>query len=204
MQIVESISEDEMIASFLKAEIDSPRFGKRLKTLLQAAGIPRTVVDSPDWRSAEENAARARVLGDFRGFRKNRDLFRGFPSYVRWSRQRLTRDDLQRVHYVDYAYWNMLSQGTRLPLVAALAIRSGLLGDRKNQQIFADLETAVREKRALPEMILVGAKQESRLVVLEGHARLTAYFLVPRAVPEPLTAIVGFSDDLIGWMNLPG
>ena len=149
-----------------------------------------------------ENASRRDLLGEFRGFRQNRELFLNFPATIAWSRQTLTRRDLEKIQYVNTSYWNELSAGTRLPSVAVRMIQTGELAYGQSNQLFWDLAHALRQGHRLPEMILVGMKSESRLVVLEGHARLTAYFLAHDILPETLTAIVGLSDELSSWMAL--
>jgi hypothetical protein len=41
---------------------------------------------------------------------------------------------------------------------------------------------------------------ESEFIVLEGHVRLTAYFLALEHIPEELEVIVGFSPDMDDWV----
>jgi hypothetical protein len=48
-------------------------------------------------------------------------------------------------------------------------------------------------------MILVAPYEGAGLVVLEGHARLTAYMMRPDALPPELLALVGYSPDIIHW-----
>lgn len=47
-----------------------------------------------------------------------------------------------------------------------------------------------------PELILVGAQEGGPLVLLEGHVRLTAYFLAPECIPPLLPVIVGYAPGL--------
>ena len=61
------VSEDEMIASFAKGEIDSPRYGRYWMEMLEQFGGPRSVVDSPNVLSSEENWIRRCMLAMRRG-----------------------------------------------------------------------------------------------------------------------------------------
>jgi hypothetical protein len=58
---------------------------------------------------------------------------------------------------------------------------------------------AFRSGARFPTLILVGKNRESPLVVLEGHMRLTAMFLVPECLPAELEVMVGFSEQIENW-----
>lgn len=204
MRHIENLSEHEMVAAFLKAEIASERFREPILALLQRARGERSIVDEPDIHNQEENARRIRLLGEFRGYRQDRELFRSFPAEVSWHRYALRAEELARVRYIDYAYWNELSGGTRLPMVAANNVRGGAVVFGQGSQPFLDGARALRHGARFPELILVGTTPGADLVVLEGHVRLTAYFLAPDCIPEDLTAIVGFSPGFRQWMSIQG
>ena len=57
----------------------------------------------------------------------------------------------------------------------------------------------VRRGRMPPEPILLTEPGMERLVILEGHVRITAYLLDPAAVSFPIRAIVGVSSDISEW-----
>src|SRR5262249_42155248 len=121
-----AISEDEMVAVFLQTEIASTRFAARILAILQRDGRDRRIIDRPHLDEAEENAYRALVLGEPRGYRRDTDVFTGMPDDVRWFRARLTREELGQVRYIEYDYWTELSGGTRLVTDGAARIRQGI------------------------------------------------------------------------------
>lgn len=197
MRHVEAISDDEMVAHFLKTELDSVRFTDALLDLLRRDGRDRAVIDEPDLRDPEANAYRARLLGDYRGFGRGEGIFMFVPDDTVWHRYALSREDLARVRYIDYDYWTELSGGSRLAADAAPRIRSGLQVFGKYGTEWAlGMAREVERGAVFPELILVGVDAASQLTVLEGHARLTAYCLAIEHVPEPLTAIVGFGAGM--------
>src|SRR5271157_463585 len=117
MKILKQITEDEMIAEFLKAEINSKRFGKRIIKALNTK--PKTIITKPNLKNKKENQFRRTLLGKVRGFGRNKNLFEDFPKDIRWFRANITKDELKKVKYINYSYWNELSNKTRSPIQAA-------------------------------------------------------------------------------------
>jgi hypothetical protein len=198
MRIIENISEEEMVAAFLKTEIASERFGKDILALLERDGVGRDIIDSPDIRNEEHNAYRAALLGDYRGYRQNRDLFTDYPENAPWYRAVLTKQELAKVRYIDYSYWNEISNGTRLPVEAAKTVRTGREIYGQSTEGFLKMAQALCDGAQFPELILVGTSPDD-LIVMEGHVRLTAYFLAPECLPEELTVLVGFAPEFASW-----
>ena len=195
MRLLEAITENEMVAVFLKTEINSVRYSADILALLRRDEMSRRIIDMPDIRNQEENAYRIRLLGDFRGYKQGRDLFLSFPDDVSWYRAMLSREELDRVRYIDYSYWNELSGGSRLPADAATNIRAGKVVFGQSTQGFLNLARELQQGAKFPELILTGVSPTSDLVALEGHVRLTTYFLAPHCIPDELQVIVGFSPD---------
>lgn len=199
MRLFRPITEDEMVSVFLKTEINSTRFDQQILDLLDRDGTERSVVDTPDLSDAQQNTYRMQLLGEFRGYRRATGLFNGFPDQVEWHRAALTTDELMRVRYIDYSYWNEISGGTRLPNIAAQAIRAGQVIYGQSTQGYLELAKELCRGAQFPELILAAASPTSPLVVMEGHVHLTAYALAPECLPAKLEVIVGFSPDFSQW-----
>ena len=103
------------------------------------------------------------------------------------------------VTYIDYSYWNEISNGTRLPTEAAKTIRSGRPIFEMSTEGFLRIAVALRRGATFSELILVRAAVGSDIVVLEGHVRLTVYALVPELIPSQVIALLGTSPDFKGW-----
>src|SRR5579884_3150850 len=109
-----------MVACFLRGELASERFGDVVRQALQSFGAPESLLTDPDLTDPVANRVRASVLGETRGYRLGRDVFdETFPDAVQWCRAELGPDELRRVRYIEYSYWNELSGGTRLPADAS-------------------------------------------------------------------------------------
>jgi hypothetical protein len=124
-------TENEMIAAFLRAEIDSSRYGNNfVKTSLAQRRLQRNIIDSPNLADAVENDVRKELMR-YRGYDARSHLFAGFPIDVRWRRVRLDASDFESMRYINDArtrtpHWTNLSDGTRLVSVGAATSASGL------------------------------------------------------------------------------
>ncbi len=204
MRVLEPTSEAQMVALFLQAEIQSTRWRDTILQLLQQQGWHRSLVDTPDARSEKENIQRAKLLGDFRGWKQNRDLFENWPTNgsVRWFQVLLGADDLARVRYIDYSYWNELSSDTRLVTVAAQNIRAGVTSCGVPNDGFWSAVRALKEGTTFPDLILIGASEAvldtEPFTLLEGHVRATAYLLSEQPVAH-VSALLGIHPDFVHW-----
>jgi hypothetical protein len=172
------VAEPEVVLAFLRGEIDSERFGDEVRRAVAEAG-GLELVRHPDLASAEENRARERALGAARGWRGS-GMFEGFPEQVDWYHGVVPPGVLARVRYIDYSYWNELSGGTRRPADVPAVLRSGRLpgwvrelGTDWCEQFAARFDTA----ETVDGLIVLATPDLGRLVVVEGHARLTAIFV---------------------------
>lgn len=192
-------SESEMVALFLRTELPAARSRDDLKAHLERDGLPERLVTDPDLGDDAENQARLRVLTQHRGYQTRTELFDGFPDDVRWQWMAITPAELARVRYIDYDYWVELSGGTRLAIDAAPRVRAGVapFGVPSDWALGMAREVALRSR--FPPLILVTIGPRADLVVLEGHARLTAFMLARDQLPPEMDVLVGSSPAMIRW-----
>jgi hypothetical protein len=201
MKILRTVSEDEVISVFLKAEHDSDRFGSELMSAIQSNGLDEKLIIHPNIFNKDENRVRRKVFGEYRGFGLNQGLFEGFPQDISWFRANITNEELSRVLYINWDYWIEVTQGTRSPLTLANRIKNKLIDEDEEVGRFKEVARMFESGKQFDELILVAKDRQSRLVVLEGHARLTAYFLSKRGTPDNLEVIIGFSEEIEAWGN---
>ena len=200
MRILRKSSEDEMILEFLKAEYNSVRFSDRLKKVFQEFGCDESIVLSADLQDAVENRTRKKILGAFRGYGEDRELFENFPDEFEWSLCRFSGADFERIRYINYSYWNELSAGTHMPSDAAKTIRNGIrIYDVANDG-FLQAAEHIKSGGRFPRLFFLTADYEN-FVIVEGHLRMTAYALVPEYFNE-VEAIVGkcSREQLAQWL----
>lgn len=199
MKKIADVSENEVILLFLQSELASKRWGNKLKKLLFKDGQTDRVILLPNVDNAAENRYRKNLMGRFRGYGQNKDLFEGFPPNMRWYRYSLSPAELNKVKFINYSYWHRLSKGTRLPKIAAETVNKGIVIFREPNHNFLEAAEALDKGHRFPLVILVGKDEQSTLVVLEGHVRLTAFSMRPGSIGENLEVIMGFSKDIGKW-----
>jgi hypothetical protein len=198
MRIVRDSSEAEMVAAFLRAELDSSRYGDRVRALLDEAGADEGLLRRPRITDPRENELREDLLDRYRGWLSREGLFGGFPEGVDWSLAALARDEVLSILYINWDWWLTVSGGTRRPLDAAARIQGGEIPGSTVEE-HEPIAARLRSSKLPPELIVVAPQDRSRLVLLEGHFRLTAYALFPEFLPAELEVFLGTSDDIRRW-----
>lgn len=200
MNILRASSEDEMILEYLKAEYRSERFSEQIEKAMEKLSLDESVILSADLNNAAENTARKSLLGEFRGYGQNRELFENFPDEIQWSLCNFVSRDLGSIRYIDYSYWNELSQGTHSPLTAARNIQNGVEIYGQSNAGFVKAAEYIKDGGKFPRPILLTSDFE-RFVIVEGHLRITAFALVPERF-DNVECFVGKCglDELKKWL----
>ncbi|MDE7303765.1 MAG: hypothetical protein K2N60_10655 [Oscillospiraceae bacterium] len=162
--------------------------------------LDESIILSADLNNINENIARKKLLGEFRGYGLNRELFENFPGEIQWSLCNFVSKDLNSIRYIDYSYWNELSQGTHSPLKAAQTILNGIeIYDQSNAGFLKAAEF-IKGGGKFPRPILLTSDSE-HFVIVEGHLRITAFALVPEYFNN-VECFVGkcSGDDLKKWL----
>lgn len=200
MNILRISSEDEMISEYLKTEYHSERFSEQIKMVMKEFLLDENVILSADLNNTNENIARKKLLGEFRGYGLNRELFENFPDEIQWSLCNFVSDDLNNIRYIDYSYWNELSLGTHSPLIAAQTMLDGIEIYGQSNEGFLKAAEFIKSGGKFLRPILLTSDFE-HFVIVEGHFRITAFALVPEYFNN-VKCLVGrcSSDDLKKWL----
>ena len=199
MKIIGDVSEEEMVSEFLRAEANSSRFEKKVLKNLRKDKISKKILLKPNIKDRKENQYRKKLLGKLRGFGQNKELFENFPKEIIWKRAIFSKKELEKVKYIDYDYWNEISNKSRLPSEAIKKIRKNEKIFDVGNDLFFEILSVIKEKKKIPRMIFVSKNKRTKIVILEGHARLTSYFLAPRYLPKEMEVIIGFSEKIKDW-----
>ena len=200
MELLRESSEDEMILEFLKAESTSSRFCEQLTESMKRLGYEEKLITVADLSSETENGKRKQLLGEFRGYGEDRELFERFPMVSEWTLCKFSGTDLENIRYIDYSYWNELSEGTHKPLSAAETIRKGVRIYGVSNEGFLQAAEYVKNGGFFPKLFFLTADYEN-FVIVEGHQRMTAYALVPEYFRD-VEVIVGkcSEEEMKKWM----
>ena len=198
-RVVSPAPEADMVSLFLRSEFHSTRWNRVILEMLRKENLSTNLIDTPNTADEQENRLRSRILGSYRGYGRNREMFENFPTDMVWQWIEFDRQFLSTIKYIDYSYWNKLSNGSRSPSDAARNIRKGVEVYSVSNAPFLEAAEAVRQGEVFPEMILVSKDLSSEVVVVEGHQRLTAYILAGQKAPDSYRALVGLSPSIAEW-----
>ncbi len=180
MKIIRKTTENEMIKVFLKGELNSTRFSKELEEYIKLLNIDKEIIINGDLYNEKQNDQRKKLLSEYRGFNKNIDLFENFPLIKDVYIVDFNMKDLKKIKYIDYDYWNFLSNGTSSPIEAAKVIESGKEIFNISNQPFIDGSKYLENGGKFDPCILVTPDFKT-FTILEGHSRITCYGLKPNA-----------------------
>lgn len=176
MKKVRDSSESEMILTFLKGEITSQRFNEKLNNVLNELGYKKELILDGDFSNQNENVQRKNIMIKFRGY-LTKELFENFPNIAHWDLVEFDKNDLDNIYYINYDYWNELSNNTSKPKEAAKTIKSGKeIYEVSNEPFIKGAELV--SKTMFPPVILITCNDKKYLII-EGHSRMTIYGLRP-------------------------
>jgi len=200
MQIIRQITDHEMVAEFLKAEVSSDRFSPEIIKYLLSNNLDKNILVNPNISDAKENIYRKELLKTYRGY-PDSHIFEGFPHDTKWYLVSISKDELLKVQYINWDYWLEISDNTRLPSVVAQNIKSGKLIKDKEINRFIAVSEILKSGKILPKLILITTDLNSKLVVFEGHVRLTAMALISDFLSNDNEVIVGVSEKMGDYSN---
>lgn len=191
MKILRKSNEQEMILEFLKSEIDSKRFNKRLKKVIDELKLNIDIIYNGNILNEDENKNRLKTMNVFRGY-PDKELFKNFPKNIEWNLVELNQNDIEKVYYIDYDYWNELSNQTSSPIEAVKNINNGIEIYEVSNKPFIDGKEYIKNNK-FPPVILLTCNNE-KLLIIEGHSRMTIYGFDPTKL-EGTYAYVGVCSE---------
>ena len=172
MKLIRKTNEAEMILEFLKGELNSKRFNEDLNNAINELGLDSSIILNGNIEDEQENNDRLKIMKKFSGY-PDEELFERFPNIEEWKFLELNESDIDNIYYIDYDYWNELSNGTSKPVEAAKVIKSGKEIYEVSNQPFLD-GVEYNKTNKFPPVILITCNNEKYLII-EGHSRMTVY-----------------------------
>jgi O-antigen/teichoic acid export membrane protein len=187
------VSEDEVIAEFLRSEFNNPAFSSYQDSL-------RGIVTKPNLDDPSENAKRRALL-----FIRHLALWKELPEGTQWYEVELKETDLSRIRVFPRAQWLNLARGnfSITEVAERMRIRQGIEESPFLSKIKGIGERLQHEDDHLGAVLLIGLNETDPLTILDGNHRMVAAMLAtPRRV-ERLRFLCGLSPKMreCCWYN---
>lgn len=177
MKIIKESGENEMLLEYLKSEIDSNRFGEKLKKAIDDLDISSNIILNGNLEDEYENRQRKVLMQEFREYPTG-DIFKDFPKEFKWYFVEFEKDDFDKIYYLNWPCWNERTNNTAKPAEAAHNILNGIeFSDIPNAKFLNGLDYL--EKGGKFDPIIAVTCNGEKMVLIEGHSRVTVYALKP-------------------------
>jgi O-antigen/teichoic acid export membrane protein len=191
--VIRAVSEDEVIAEFLKSDFHSSEFCEYQESL-------REVVSAPDLENAGDNAKR-RALFNLR----NLALWKEIPVGTEWYEVEINEAGLDQIRAFPRAQWRKLARGNFSVSEIAEAMRTHqhLVDGPFLSKIAAIGDQLLQDEPGFSPVILIGLTECQSLTVLDGNHRLIAAMLASPGSLKKLRFLCGLSPRMTEccWYN---
>lgn len=185
---IRKISEDEVIAEFLRGEFHQHHEFLGYRELFSK------LVAQPDLENVQENTYRRALLDRRRG-----RLWRELPNDTEWWEVELSPQDIRRTRVFARNQWLRYGGRGFWLLEVAARIRSRMLTHSQDRFItkLRSLGIEVAENVQFPSVILIAIDDDSALTIIEGNHRMTAAALAsPDSMHKRFRFFCGFSPRM--------
>lgn len=184
MEIIQHSNPDEAVLIWLKAELNSSRFSEVLLDSMNKFGLSESQLNNANLDNEKENELRYNVLLDYRPWFKE-EIYA-----MNWSRISLDHSELLNLRYIDYSYWNEISNNSRLVGEAAKNVQRGKTAFDVSNDNYYTVAKHIANGGKLPPLILVADSDQGPFKIVEGHVRATGMALASDKI-EDISAILG-------------
>ena len=192
-RLVRRVSEDEVIAGFLKSDFHSPAFRDYQETL-------REVVNNPDLDDAGENAKRRALL-----FIRHLSLWKQIPVGTEWYEMEIDETNLAQIRAFPRAQWRRLASGnfSITEVAEGMRTRKHLIDGQFLAKIASIGDQLRLDDPGFGAVILIGRNESEQLTILDGNHRLVAAMLSSPTTVKKLQFLCGLSPRMTEccWYN---
>lgn len=193
VRLIRRISEDEVIAEFLKSEFHRHEF----RDYHQSLG---DIVSRPNIEDADENAKRRALL-----FLRHRALWKEIPAGTEWYEMEVSPSDLTQIRVFPRAQWRRLGRGnfSLTEIAHGMRTRQHVVDSSFVGKIAAIRKRLAEAEGGLGAVILIGMNENEPLTVLDGNHRLVSALLESPDNLNRLRFICGLSTRMSEccWYN---
>ena len=164
IRVIRKVSEDEVIAEFLKSDFHHPEFQEYRESL-------GAIVTQPNFSDPVENAKRRALL-----FRRHLSLWAEIPDDTSWYEVEVNYSDIDHVRAFPRAQWRKLAQGNYsvTEIAGRVLAQRGSLPDQFMSKIDRIAGELACGRNGFGAVILIGTSESEPVTVLDGNHRLVA------------------------------
>jgi O-antigen/teichoic acid export membrane protein len=193
LRLIRRVSEDEVIAEFLKSDFHCPEFEQYHEPL-------REIVVRPNFHDAVENAKRRALL-----YIRHLALWNEIPASTEWYEAELNEMNLDQIRIFPRAQWLKLARGnfSITAVTECVRARKHTMDAPFLSKISAIGTKLLSEDVVFGAVLLIGVNENEPLTVLDGNHRLVAAMLAsPSGLPK-LRFMCGLSPRMTDccWYN---
>jgi len=193
IRILRRVSENEVIAEFLRSDFNSPAFHGYREAL-------HYLVTDPNLNDPGENAKRRALL-----FIRHLALWKEIPKDTEWYEVELRPAEFRQIRVFPRAQWRKLARGdfSAPTIVERLRSPQSLAHPGFQSKIDAIRERLGQEDAELGAVVLIGISDTEPVTVLDGNHRLAAALLASPNRVEKLRFFCGLSPRMTEccWYN---
>ena len=192
-RLFRGVSEDEVIAKFLRSDFKSPAFREYQDSLSE-------LVNTPDFDNADDNAKRRALL-----FIRHLSLWKELPVGTDWFEVEINESDVNQIRAFPRAQWRKLARGnfSITEIAKGIRTRRHLIDVSFLSKMAGIGEQLLQEDPGFCAVILIGKNQTGPLTVLDGNHRLVAAMLATPGSLKKLRFLCGLSPRMTEccWYN---
>jgi len=193
LRLLRRVSEDEVIAEFLKSDFDNPAFKDYRVTM-------REIVRKPNFSDSVENSKRRALL-----FIRHLALWKEIPEGTKWYEVEVSEANLGQIRVFPRAQWRKLARGnfSIKDVAEHLNQRRGGLDATFLSKIDSISEQLDEKESRFGAVILIGLDENKPQAILDGNHRLMAAVLSSPQKLAKLKFICGLSPHMAEccWYN---
>ena len=182
------VSEDEVIAEFLKSEYFQEEYHRDREKY-------EAIVMNPNLSNSAESATRRRLL-----YRRRAQNWRELPLDTQWWVVELGSADLPKVRILPRGHWSRMTDHefpSLIDIVESIRQKKFPRSTDFDVAIIQSLCYRLRHDSSVSSVMLVGLDEHHELTILEGNHRLSAGLLAsPDFLQTRFRVYVGFSNGM--------
>ncbi len=193
VRVIRRVSEDEVIAEFLKSDLNNPAFPQPSPEL-------REIAMKPNFNDIGESAKRRALF-----FTRHLALWNELPTGTEWYELELGQAEMGQIRVFPRAQWRKLAGGNFSITEVVEGIRKGEnVVDSQFLSKLAEIRARLlQEDTVLGAVILIGMNESGPLTLLDGNHRLVAATLATPSRMHRLRFLCGLSPRMTEccWYN---